>query len=856
MKISDTELKKKRLHMLTKESYDVVRVKLIKRLRVIRWSLRSLQCFTINYIKAEKALTAVPRCLLSCRRKLGLKYSLLQGEEEPTDEEIDAYEHESAHVRAQAYFYSRLKTKVGKAQVKRADRELWARKRHIDDHYRVQYPQDYKGKNQQLEARLDYLFCIFCITGYGMEGLHVKDTILFLDKYFNLKIPDESVPTLLSVLDPHQCGFVCKDSLLSWLLSEEQSYYHSLIAKIRNGFNLNIMKRDAKMNILCDIRRIARLEIESQKASLRAIDALLAASEEDNFDETLYIKNLSAVNEDDDAQNIDETVKSLKLQFDRQEQRVLARISEDDAESRTKRQMVLTMKGRYFWTTEMRLLKLAQTAVRAYGEAISPSQPLPSKNRDRSMELRDSELGYFQCLSVIVHCFDTDCSGSFDESEVTLLLDCVRNVISEKRRLYHFPDVILNAASLQQVMEYLLGRVIWRRNFVSENFRWRKDVVISTKPVIYSSALLLVSLSRQCAREQSDQAAQLTKTGVLIGNDEDESREISEGLLMRTQLLAMRQVELFLQTPYGRIRQYAATRSLQNHWKVVVANGFSRVSLIQYAFHVHKIDSGDSLPHPSRMLSTELPYLIRFIATRYRWTLKESESSILCRLYSCKQQSDARWILLDEVIEIADKAFQPSDDVTGFKHLKSDGCMRLMSVARQQSFLIAIDFPDKDVKETNYRCFVIGLFLLLKFKNHDGSYSNAPINWNSVPNEAMLVFLLSQGFTFKDLICSSCIEGVTEGCPSRAYYQAQDTIRYDDLVNPDAVLADAMAEIYSQLTFGASMDRLARYMGGFSKFYLYKKIVKVLMLHRDEVNYLGRMFLDEIITGVSHCTFE
>jgi hypothetical protein len=862
MNISDTELKKKRLQMLTKESFDIVRVKLIKRLRIIRESLRKLQAFTINYIKAERALNACPRCILSCKKKLGMKYSLVQSEEDPTDEEIEKYEYESAHVRAQAFFYSRLRTKIGKAQVTRADRELWARKKHIDDKYRAESPSDFKSKNKQVAAKVDYLYSFFCVAGYNSQGIHIKDTVLLLNKYFNLKIADESVDTLLSVLDPHRTGFVSKDAMMTWLLSDEKSEYTSSFLLLNNFFNLNVFKRDAKMNILCDIRRISRLEIESQKASLKAIDALLKASEGENFDEVLYAKNMSAAAEDDEAQTIDETVKSLRLMFDTQEQRVLARISEDEAESQTKRQMVTTMRGRYFWKTEIQLLKLAQSVIYAYGEAIPSSLPYPRKKKDdaASEEIADGNLGYMQCLSVVVHCFDTDCSGSFDESEVTLLLNCVRNAISERKRLYYFPDVILDSSSLPQVLEYLLSRVHWGRAVWSETFRFRKDVLISTKPFFYSSALLLISLSRQCAREKSDQAARLTKTGVLTGDDEGDAKAISEGLLMRTQLLAMRQVELFLCNPYGRIRKYAVWRTLKNRWEEVEEDGYSRISLIRYAFHIHKIDSGDTLPHPNRMLNSELPHLVRFVATRFRWTLKESECAAVSQMSNCTQESEARWILLDEAIEIIDNSFEPlpppGGGLFGLKCLKSDARLRMLSMARQQAFLIAIDYPEKDVKETNYRCFIIGLFLLLKFKDHDKNYSDAPINWQLVPNEAMLMYLLSQGFTFADLIDPKCIEGAAHRSSAGPFYQSQDSIRFDDLVNPEEVRASAVAEIFSQLSCGASMDRLARHAGGVTKFYLYKKIVTVLTLHRDEVSYLGRMYLDEIITGISHCTFE
>jgi hypothetical protein len=144
--------------------------------------------------------------------------------------------------------------------------------------------------------------------------------------------------------------------------------------------------------------------------------------------------------------------------------------------------------------------------------------------------------------------------------------------------------------------------------------------------------------------------------------------------------------------------------------------------------------------------------------------------------------------------------------------------------------------------------------MLMRLKKFDrkAKYSTAPIDWSRVPRDAMMIFLLSQGFTYEDLI---------DSCPNvfdmkSSFYQATDTIRDDDLVNPDDLLKIATSEVFSQLSIWSSMHRMARFAGGRLKFMFYKKIVRILLLHREEVNYLGRMFLDEIIIGVSHCSLE
>ena len=140
-------------------------------------------------------------------------------------------------------------------------------------------------------------------------------------------------------------------------------------------------------------------------------------------------------------------------------------------------------------------------------------------------------------------------------------------------------------------------------------------------------------------------------------------------------------------------------------------------------------------------------------------------------------------------------------------------------------------------------------------------YSSSSISWNAVPKEAMLVYLLSHGFSMHDLIHPSLVVGGVQNKyvvqSSRGpFYQADDAIRSVDIVNPRSLLEEAVSEIFPMLGCVSSVDRLCRYMGGVGNFLLYKKIVVLLTCHRDEVNFVGRMFLDEIIVGISHCNFR
>eukprot|EP00602_Paraphysomonas_sp_CaronLab_P007371 CAMPEP_0185036552 /NCGR_PEP_ID=MMETSP1103-20130426/29692_1 /TAXON_ID=36769 /ORGANISM="Paraphysomonas bandaiensis, Strain Caron Lab Isolate" /LENGTH=212 /DNA_ID=CAMNT_0027574127 /DNA_START=771 /DNA_END=1405 /DNA_ORIENTATION=- len=207
--------------------------------------------------------------------------------------------------------------------------------------------------------------------------------------------------------------------------------------------------------------------------------------------------------------------------------------------------------------------------------------------------------------------------------------------------------------------------------------------------------------------------------------------------------------------------------------------------------------------------------------------IKSGAAKTLAALSQCKSESDARWISLDEAIGILDRSCEPSETIDrsaampflGIGFAKTDAQCRMMSLARQQALLIAIDYPEKDVKETNYRCFILGLYTLKNVMKRKLMYSSSSISWNAVPKEAMLVYLLSHGFSMHDLIHPSLVVGGVQNKyvvqSSRGpFYQADDAIRSVDIVNPRSLLEEAVSEIFPMLGCVSSVDRLCRYMGG------------------------------------------
>jgi Ca2+-binding EF-hand superfamily protein len=887
IKISDNDLKRNNLQVLTRDYYDEVRQKLIKRLRIIRKAMRHMQVLAINEAKVKARQTKFEKFKIGLKKVFGLSYKPIILDEEPTDEEIELFEYTDTHVRSTAYFKSRLTTRVGKTHVRRLDKELWAHRKHIVDRRDLQKGSNNSNANTRKQlCRLEYIFSLFSSDSYG-KGINARDLEMFLTECLNLRYTKEQYESILKALDPLDTGMVAYEQLCIWVLANKHKPFHSRKQFIKNGFNLNRKMEDAKLSILIDIRRITRLELETQKLEIQAIERLLSSTADANPEEDgekkpdtevaadestvkkkkkkkkkksnkrvlreLRIEQEKRQVEAEKVLELSATLKGLRDNFEAKEQSVLTRMAEDDAEDRAKKLIMFSRKGRYFMSTEIKLLSIAQEMMGVYSESIPAESPYPVKNKNN---LSAVDLGWELTLKVLVHCFDTDCSGTFDESEIDLLLKCVKKPISERVLLYFFPDVILDSASLKQVTSYLLPRINWVKSVSAGSLLMKRDVSISTKSFRYASKLLLISLSRQSAREKSIQAYKLAKTGILEDlNEAKYAREVSQGLIMRTQMLAMRQVHKFLTTIYGEIRLRTAKKRLQIYWKEVVAADYSRSSLIKYSFLVHAVTDANSPLLPSKMLNSEFPHLIRYFVTVLKWTVNEDYRPKIAAFSKCYSDAEARWIEIDEATEFLEAAFKiKKKSFFTLTFQDDDARRRMLSIARQQALLIAIDYPDKQVHDTNFRCFILGLDMLMRLKKFDrkAKYSNAHIDWTKVPNDAMLIYLLSQGFTYEDLI---------DSCPNlfnlkSNFYQATDTIRDDELVNPNELLKIATEDVFSQLSFLSSLHRMARFVGGRVKFMFYKKIVRILLLHREEVNYLGRMFLDEIIIGVSHCSLE
>jgi hypothetical protein len=938
--ISDGELSKNKLELLTRESYDTVRIKLIKRLRIIRETLRKLEICTINYHKLDQRLTRRQKISRYLRQKFGLADNRLihtEGDpplEDPSEEEIETYEIESAHIRAKAHYQYRLKTRTGKAHLRRAQYELWARKKY---HF-LDFDASPSSKSRPthdpayLLPYVEYLMDIFTISEDHPNEIHHRDLDLLFQYYLYLDLPSttpstSSTPTdyqkILQFLDPHNTGYIRQEPLVNWLLSGQHLPYEQKPFKkiLHQGLGKWIpildtsSTKDATLKILCDMRRITRHEILSQKQALVVIDTLLEAEEKKstllltNQQKKQFQNKMKELQEESELAN--EKLKQLKLLFNKEEQRVLSRIAEDDAEKLIQQKIYFTSQGRYFLRMEILLMRVAQEMMITVGTIIPLRSQLPNMSSSSAWKTNptsaphgherrgataavsgtETKVALTKCLNILINCFDTDCSGTFDESEITLLLKCVKCSLPEKWILFHFPDVVLDSSSLSQVNTHLLTRVQWKRTIFAQ------DLHISTKSFVSSSSLLLISAARQLARDKAHQAAELVNTGILLDDDDgggvggdgshgDDSvtltlipTQISEGLLTRCQLLAMRQTSEFLETPFGHIRKLAIQEELGELWDQATREQFSKLSLIRYLFCIHQIDNlsppplppssqdDNDLPRPQvtqssnshRVLNSELPHLIRYAVTRFNWSLKQDMSTCqaLAILFKFTQETDARWIFFDEVIEILERSFDMSTQQLPARSLftrngttnalLNDAKKRMDSLARQQAILIAINYPDKDVKETNYRCFILGIYRcleLFKSSSPNTSPKQGRVDWENVPFETILIYLLGQGFTYQDLVMKPYL------------YQSDDHIDYDNTVDPQQILSQAMSEIFSNLNCSSSLYRMIRFLGGMKSFHFYSELVQLFHSHRQEINIFGRMFLNEIMTGISHCSFD
>lgn len=871
MTIPDKELKSKDLFELTSSSYRDVSNQIVNRLGIIHDALRKLLLISVNSRKKT--------CLDSVKDCFGIGYARVVQFEDPTEEELEDMAYRDAHVRANAHFQKRMRTRVGKVHMRRLSCELWARRRVIDD----EIDKSKSQPNAKLQGDVKYIYELFTSTALR-DGIHLHDIDILFSDTLGVEVGLDHFDSVLRSLDPNRTGIVTLDRLSDWILSGS----HRVYAKNRLVFR-NAMLRwwrtitftryqfDAKLQILLDLRKLARLELDMQKAALNVLTRSYAKINSDSTSpkanppsgsakmlqampsmrnvklpessRASIRKHLDAT----DTSNAGLKLQSLYRSFHLREQNVLVRMSEDDAERMCIFNMLFTWKGQSAILGERKLMQIVATMIQAYGETIERGASVPTTTS------QGDSTGYKLCLHALIYAFDTDCSGTFDESEIRLLLQCTRNLIPEKKILYYFPDVLTDASTIQQVLNYMLPKVYWRRGILGP-FGKSGDICISTLSKIKSAQLMLISQARQAARERANQAAQLTKTGVLDDIENIAPPENGQAVLLRSQMFAMRQVYSYMHCAFGRIRRQAIENNLQIVWKDAIEKSFSTTSLLRYAIAIHLEPSTGV----NRMLNTELPHLLHYLVDVFGWKTDSTASSgVATSIYKISNKRDILWMTASELEGYLLSFFIETQTHWNIKNrsialsrLRKDAESSMLSVARQQAVLISMGFPDINVAETNHRCFILGL--LYHLRTNEQCVEDSTIDWTSVPKEAVDLFILSQGLSIQDVVyLMKRTKAEEQGVRVDAEFDTMFVRPYDGVgeidINPEDYLNYAMQQVFSRLSFFGSFDRIVRYFGGGSKFSLYKRIVKALKMQKESVNDAGRIYLNELILCISHC---
>lgn len=855
--ISDDELVLRGLAHLTSKEYIIVKDKLLHRLGILKEALQRLYIISINIKKNIYGRTRLTRISIAIKNKLGIGYAPLGlDDDHPTPEEIEEFEILDCHTKTTGFFKSRLKTRVGKAHAHRIACELWAEKQKI----KVDAEND-NAISQRFIPRLKYVYSLFASNS---QGISKHDIPILFRKYLQLKMKPDQIIMALAVLDPNNTGYVTFDNLVNWILvgtaSEHKSAYLQFTTFIQSLSFLD----DAKVKILSEMLSKSRLELDVQRDAIQTMLSTTAVKSKKSKKEKKRIAEM------EDRQT---KLSQLNKEFNQREQLVLTRMVEDDAERKCGWFLMGSSRGRYFLSVEMELLEISQELINTFGASIGFNVFYEdgSDQQKKEIVLQLKAL----CASVIVNCFDTDCSGTFDEGEVTMILQCTKNNLPEKQRLFYFPAVKYGDATREEVVSYLLQSKAFEKNLFAK-LRLSQSIVANIRSQYFSSKLLLISLSRQAARERCNQANQLSTTGSLSMNDDGGSIALNNrtGLLMRSQMLAVRQVKLFLETDFGTIRHVLTYRRLEVQWARTVVKEPSLSAALEYAFIVFMIPPSPLLEYNKaehKVLNTEISHIVQFLEVRFNLSPKIESANIMSKLISLVSGGESiAWLSRVELFDILDQIFSFSvslaskaiviSKIIKSGRLKLDATVRMLAVARQEACLIAFDFPDKHVCDTNYRCFILGLYLYMKLNS---ASINITFDWTSkedVPELATLPYLLSQGFSFEDLVQLTIeYDALYEICNDAENIKPSFEILNEVSLKTfdlNTVLAAVKADVFSNFGCFQAIGWMSRVAIGGAYYYLYMKIASVIRHSKQEVNYLARVFLNEVLIGVSHSSFE
>ncbi len=871
------------------------------------------------------------------------------------------------HIRAMASFKGRTNSSVGRTQVRRLASELWATRYYHQKNGQAIGKKQGKVCGTASSARKAgntlYLYERYASAATG-DGIDMWDMDL-VQRAMSIYISEAQWPEVRTALDPKRTGYIAFDLLFKWIMENQHRKYISWTQGAYNATEYviwqiidSIYLLHAEQNLLSNIRKISRLELDYRRKSIEALilqanlpedevneEKPLTSSEElakkkaeedsdddddddDNDDDEEEKAKKTAANNRPDAEvekdkqriaelqletlHLNEKIVKIKNADDEGESLLLFRLAEQEAENKCVREFY-SRQGIYNILTEMLIMKSANQIIEAYGFCISPFSRYPwtsrifgakvpkikkadqqlrheikqknSKSTNSSADADDAnddeevdifdptyETGWALALAVLVYAYDTDCSGTFDEGEVRLLLSNALCGMNEREILFKFPEVKDDSATLHTMVNYLAPKVFWGRGLLAR-LGFAGSTFILTKPSIKAATSMLVSLNRQFARAKAEEAAELARTGHL---KEEEEAKNDDALMMRAQMLAMRQVILYLRTIQGRFK-YRATKKQVKYWwsQDCWKSGFSREGLMKYAISIHSDYKG--------VLITELPHLLRYCVIFMRFYTTSYVSEIAKMMEEVRTRDDVYWLSLEDTLSLLDKALSPTSSYFSairqkpqvlfrrFYCMDRDTKCNMYAKARQQAVLIALQFEGIFVADTNYRCSVLGLHDVMHDISKQANWGilrkkvkdpENPLDWKNVPREATMFLLLSRGYEMEDLVKGDV--------PQWAEVEHTDGGIAADVVNVRDCLEQVNVEVKKTFRSGGFIGTFTGYAqaakrwvnfatqrtGGLVHYWNYFRVGKAIMTEGKEVNKQGAKYLRELITGQSHCVVE
>lgn len=521
-------------------------------------------------------------------------------------------------------------------------------------------------------------------------------------------------------------------------------------------------------------------------------------------------------------------------------------------------------------------------------------------------------------LDVVLHSLDFSAKGYFEYSEILYILKCFN--VNDKNQL----DKELNT-TLQKYLSLLhlnLEDTAERKNPLKKDWNslsCRENLLL---PISYVSGILidfiwmevskksgslnfrlkskrfisrlLISMHcRQLVRKQLDQAYSIlavenqnsnpallpTQLKFYLKEQIQTDKEMS--LIVRCQMLAMRQMKRFLSTFLGKYFlhrtvlqvEYRQNFAFSNFSVTMDPNEKIKQSLL-YAIYLHcETFNHVSTNVAKKVLNTELIHIIGFCKKYLNFVFSPAIIHLTSKFKHGFHRKTLHWYSSQDAFSVlfpyidyektltASVKFEPRD----YFRLKvlRDSKVHLESRARQQAVLISMNIEHIRVPETNYRCFVLGLYDLKnrvkiaqfkKQKLHSVEFpgqklSKDVITSKSVLMETLSYYLFSQGYNFYHISHSSLQErGFVALLPS----ECSGTFQFGeiDLEKVTSIIQNYIRKEMSYFElFQVSINSLWR------KFFYERErnqIEFLLLNEMDSIEKQSAEYLKEILNGNSY----